>query len=72
LAKETKTGKRLGGVDAKIEDGKLHLVLDVITPLRESSSGKTLLVASTNGNKVTSLRVNGKEVIIGVNAYIKR
>jgi len=72
LAKETKIKKQLGDVDAKIENGKLHLILDVIVPLRESSTGKTLLVASTNGNKVTSLKVNGKEVVIGCNAYIKK
>lgn len=35
-----------------------------------SESGKTLQVASSKGNKETSLMVNGKPVIIGLNAYI--
>lgn len=37
-----------------------------------SASGKTLRVASSLGNKATSVEVNGKPVIVGVNAYIKR
>jgi hypothetical protein len=39
------------------------------TPTR-SSSGKTLVVASTHGNKQTDLEIDGKPVIVGVNAYI--
>ena len=38
---------------------------------RPSSSGKTLTVASSNGNKPTEVKINGLPVIIGVNAYIK-
>lgn len=38
---------------------------------RPSSSGKTMVVASTNGNHATSIVIDGKPVIIGVNAYIK-
>lgn len=44
-------------------------------PLEEptlSASGKTLVVASTHGNVVTSATVNGKPVTLGVNAYIKK
>lgn len=36
-----------------------------------SASGKTLTVASTHGNQPTTCLVDGKPVIIGVNAYIK-
>jgi hypothetical protein len=36
-----------------------------------SASGKTLVVASTRGNAVTSAMVDGKPVTIGLNAYIK-
>lgn len=42
-------------------------------PLQEptkSASGKTLVVASSRGNKVTEAKVNGKKVTVGVNAYI--
>jgi len=48
--------------------------LIVTIPLQEpkaSASGKTLVVASTRGNQVTSAQVNGKPVVIGLNAYIK-
>lgn len=39
---------------------------------RPSSSGKTLVVASTNGNVRTSLQVLGKPVTVGINAYIAK
>lgn len=38
---------------------------------RPSASGKSLVVASTNGNRVTSATVNGRPITIGLNAYIK-
>jgi hypothetical protein len=36
-----------------------------------SSTGKTLVVASSHGNKQTEVEVQGKPVIVGVNAYIQ-
>lgn len=48
----------------------LIIKLPLQSPPKPSSTGKTLMVASTNGNKQTDLTVNGKEVHIGVNAYI--
>ena len=36
-----------------------------------SSTGKSLMVASSGGNKTTGVLIGGKPVIIGVNAYIK-
>ena len=35
-----------------------------------SSTGKTLVVASSHGNKETEVEVQGQRVIVGVNAYI--
>ena len=35
-----------------------------------SASGKTLVVASSHGNKATEAKVDGKNVVVGVNAYI--
>ena len=35
-----------------------------------SSTGKTLVVASSHGNKQTELEIEGKPVIVGCNAYI--
>ena len=36
-----------------------------------SASGKTLVVASSHGNQPTAAQINGKPVIIGLNAYIR-
>ena len=49
--------------------------LVIAVPLSEptpSASGKTLVVASSHGNKETEAKINGKPVVIGLNAYIKR
>jgi hypothetical protein len=54
----------------EIKNNKLFIEIDLEEPTR-SSSGKTLVVASTRGNTVTTAEVNGKPVIIGLNAYIK-
>jgi hypothetical protein len=37
-----------------------------------SASGKTLVVASTRGNATTKTEIDGKPIIIGLNAYIKK
>lgn len=58
-------------MEAKIENGKLIITLDLQTPA-PSASGKTLVVASSHGNTPTTAIVNGKPVVIGVNAYIKK
>jgi hypothetical protein len=36
-----------------------------------SNTGKSLVVASSHGNKQTEVEVQGKPVIVGVNAYIQ-
>jgi len=58
-------------MEVKIEDGKLIIILD-LQPPTPSASGKTLVVASTHGNMATNCEIDGKKVIIGVNAYIKK
>ena len=55
---------------AKIQNGKLIIEIDVQKPT-PSKSGKSLVVASTNGNVTTSTLVDGKPLVIGLNAYIK-
>ncbi|MDR3553667.1 MAG: hypothetical protein P4L55_02815 [Syntrophobacteraceae bacterium] len=55
----------------EIRDNKLFIEIDLEEPT-PSSSGKTLVVASTHGNTVTTALVNGKPVTIGLNAYIKK
>ena len=59
-------------LEAKIDAGCLVIRLPMNPTPVASMSGKTLVVASTHGNKPTSLTVNGKPVIIGVNAYIRK
>lgn len=53
-----------------IKDNVLHIEIPVHAP-RPSSTGKTLTVASSNGNKPTEAKVNGLTLIVGLNAYIK-
>ncbi|HYT88946.1 MAG TPA: hypothetical protein VEL76_09575 [Gemmataceae bacterium] len=55
-----------------IENGELIIRLPLHKTPRPSTSGKTLVVASTGGNQETDAVVNGQPVIIGVNAYIAR
>jgi len=63
----TATPKQL---TASIEDGFLVLKVPLNpTPVR-STTGKTLVVASTHGNKETEVRVGGRSVFVGVNAYV--
>ena len=54
---------------AKIEGNELVIRLPLNTP-RPSGSGKTLVVASSSGNKTTDAEVDGQKVVVGVNAYI--
>ena len=58
-------------MNATIKDGKLTIVLDVNKERTASASGKTLQVASSHGNQPTAIQIDGKPVIVGVNAYIK-
>jgi hypothetical protein len=55
----------------EIKNKKLFIEIDLEEPT-PSSSGKTLVVASTHGNTVTTAEVGGKPITIGLNAYIKR
>jgi hypothetical protein len=56
---------------AEIRDGSLIITIPMNVPPAVSGSGKSLVVASTYGNVQTDLQVNGKPVVIGVNAYTK-
>jgi hypothetical protein len=53
-----------------IKDNVLHIEIPLHAP-RPSSSGKTLTVASSNGNKPTTAMIHGQSVIVGVNAYLQ-
>ena len=58
-------------MNAKIENGNLVITIPMQKPT-PSASGKTMVVASSHGNQATTALVDGKPVIIGLNAYIKR
>ena len=53
-----------------IKDNVLHIEIPLHAP-RPSATGKTLTVASSNGNQITEAKVNRSPVIVGVNACIK-
>jgi hypothetical protein len=58
-------------MQATIDKGNLVIRIPVAETPAPSKSGKSLTVATTNGNVVTSVMVNGKPLTIGLNAYIK-
>jgi hypothetical protein len=58
-------------MEVKIENGKLIIEIDLQEPA-PSASGKNLVVASTRGNVVSDCVIDGKNVVIGLNAYIKK
>lgn len=56
----------------KVTIEKKELVIRI--PLQDptpSASGKTLVIASSRGNQKTDCKLDGKEVIVGLNAYVK-
>jgi len=55
---------------AQIVGDELVLRIPMNAKPERSASGKTLVFASTHGNKETDCVVNGKKVTVGVNAYI--
>lgn len=57
-------------METRIENGNLIIVLPLQKP-QPSASGKTLVIATTHGNMPTEAKVDGKTVIVGVNAYLK-
>jgi len=57
-------------MNVEAKGNKLYIEIDLEKPT-PSASGKTLVIASTRGNAVTTAEVDGKPIIIGLNAYIK-
>jgi len=54
----------------EIKDGNLVITIPMQKPT-PSASGKTLVVASSHGNQPTAAQVDGKPIIVGLNAYIR-
>mgnify|MGYP000998803140 CR=1 FL=1 len=57
-----------GNIKAEVKGQTLHLEIDLSKRLGPSASGKTVIVATTSGNK----QIEGSDVILGLNAYVKR
>lgn len=55
----------------EIVNGNLVITAPLGRPV-PSASGKTLVVASSHGNKETGAKIDGKPVVVGLNAYIRR
>ncbi len=53
-------------------DGDVLVIRVPIKTPTPSASGKTLVVASTRGNQKTAVQINGKDLYLGVNAYVLR
>jgi len=51
--------------------GTLVITVPLINPPKKSKSGKTLLVASSNGPKRTSVIIDGKHVVFIFAAYVR-
>lgn len=58
-------------MNVSIEKGELVIRIPMNKKPEKSTSGKSLVVASTHGNKTTDLEIQGQKVVIGLNAYIK-
>jgi len=54
-------------IDSATKTVKFELPLQALIP---SKSGKSRIVATTGGNKACGLVIDGKPVIVGINAYI--
>lgn len=60
------------GISGKIEGSNLVITVPLNTPPVASKSGKSLTIATTQGNHpVPGLVFNGKSVTVGLTAYIK-
>lgn len=58
-------------MEVKIEGQVLVIRIGMSANPPPSASGKTLLVSSTHGNVTTQAVVNGKPLVVSVNAYIR-
>lgn len=62
--------------ELKVEGKDTFLIIKAKLPsakkdVEKSKSGKSLMYATTNGNMNTGLKMNGSDLIVGLNAYTK-
>lgn len=55
---------------AKGQPDRLVVEIEMTKPT-PSASGKTLSVASSHGNQKTEATLDGKPIVVGLNAYVK-
>ena len=55
-------------VEMKVEDNILTIKVDLTKEFGPSSSGKTIIIASTEGN----VAIDGHEAKVGLNVYKKK
>jgi hypothetical protein len=55
----------------EIKGNELIITIEMQKPT-PSASGKTLVIASSHGNQTTTATIDGKPVVVGLNAYIKK
>lgn len=56
-------------MNAQIIDNKLVITIELRKERTLSKSGKNITVASTCGNKTTEAKIDGKNIVVGLNAY---
>lgn len=54
--------------DVKVEGKKLTITVDLSKNQGPSNSGKTIIIATSSGNK----QIEGTDAIMGLNIYTKR
>ena len=55
-----------------IEGKELIIRIEMEEQPTPSASGKTMVVCSTHGNMTTNVLIQGKPLVLGVNAYFKK
>ncbi len=68
MATDTKTVELGENISIEVKDGKAIITIDLKHRGGDSGSGKSVKVASTGGNQV----IPGTNVVLGLNAYIKK
>jgi hypothetical protein len=58
------------GVKGVLTGTKLTLTIDLAKSFGPSSAGKSVIVATTSGNKRVCKLTDGRKIMVGVNAYI--
>ena len=60
-------------ISVKLSADKKKILIEAdIETLKPSSSGKTLVVASSRGNLKTDVEIEGQKLVVGLNCYIPK